>query len=101
MELEMITIAVKTNSIEATDSVAAFAEVDALAWQIDRDGFKCVPTEAIDHVLVMARSTKSSPVLAGVLADVQAPSVVRERAFGLLAMQILSTIDRSRVTLAA
>ena len=97
----MITTAAKTNSIEATDSVAALAEIDALAWQIDRDGFESTSEDAIDHVLVMARETKTSPVLAGVLADVQAPPVVRERAFGLLAMQILSSIDRSRVTLAA
>lgn len=97
----MITTAAILNSLEATDSVAALAEIDALAWQIDRDGVENTPTEAIDHVLLIARNAKTSPVLVEVLADSTAPPAVRERAFGLLAMQILSSIDRSRLTLAA
>lgn len=97
----MITTATNTNSLEATDSVAALAEIKTVAWQIDRDGVENAPTEAIDHVLLIARNVKTSPVLVGVLADSAAPPVVRERAFGLLAMQILSSIDRSRLTLAA
>jgi hypothetical protein len=97
----MITTAANTNSLEATDSDAALAEIDTVAWQIDRDGVENTPAEAIDHVLLIARNAKTSPVLVEVLADSTAPPAVRERAFGLLAMQILSSIDRSRLTLAA
>jgi hypothetical protein len=97
----MITTAAILNSLEATDAVAGLAEIDALAWQIDRDGIDGAPAEAIDHVLLMAHNAKTSPVLAEVLADSTAPPAVRERAFGLLAMQIFSSIDHSRLTLAA
>ena len=97
----MTTTAEMTKTFEVTDSITALAEIDTLAWQIDRDGVESTPTDAIDHVLLIARDANTSPVLAEVLADTTAPPAVRERAFGLLAMQIFSSIDHSRLTLAA
>jgi len=97
----MISTAANTNQLEATDLADAFAEIEALAWQIDRDGVEGAPIEAIDHVLLMAGAAKGSPVLAEVLADPTEPPAVRERAFGLLAMQIISSLDDSHLTLAA
>ena len=97
----MTATAEMTKTSEVTDSITALAEIDTLAWQIDRDGVESAPSEAIDHLLVIARDANTSPVLAEVLADCAEPPAVRERAFGLLAMQILSSIDHSRLTLAA
>ena len=93
--------AANANRLEATDLADVFAEIEALAWQIDRDGVAGAPTEAVDHLLLMARAAKGSPVLSEVLADPTEPPAVRERAFGLLAMQIISSLDDPHLTLAA
>jgi len=84
-----------------TISTSALADIDVLARQIDQCGFECTSDDAIDHVLSISRIANGSPVLAEVLADSTEPPAVRERAFGLMAVQILSSISRSRVTLAA
>lgn len=98
----MINVSTTNNTLTApTVPADALADIDVLARQIDQCGFECTSDDAIDHVLSISRITDGSPVLAEVLADSTEPSAVRERAFGLLAMQILSSISRSRVTLAA
>lgn len=91
-----------TNStVTATAPFDVLTDIDVLARQIDRDGFEGTSDDAIDHLLSASRAANGSPVLAEVLTDSTEPSAVRERAFGLLALQVLSSIDRSRVTLAA
>ncbi len=98
----MITTSATNNSF-ATQAAASdvLTDIDVLARQIDHDGFEGTSDDAIEHLLTIARAAHGSPVLAEVLADPTAPPAARERAFGLLAMQILSAIDRSRMTLAA
>ena len=98
----MIKASVTTNSTAATTAASdVLTDIDVLARQIDRDGFEGTSDDAIDHLLSASRAANGSPVLAEVLTDSTEPSAVRERAFGLLALQILSSIDHSRVTLAA
>ena len=76
--------------------------LDDIAITIDREGFEALDRCTIDDVLALAAAADASPVLAQVFADDLAPAPARERAFGLLAMQITSG-DRARFqfTLAA
>lgn len=62
--------------------------LDCIAITIDREGFEALDTRSIDTVLDLAATADASPVLAEVFADDAEPAPVRERAFGLLAMQI-------------
>ena len=62
--------------------------LDSFAITIDREGFEALDTRSIDTVLDLAAAADASPVLAEVFADDAEPTPVRERAFGLLAMQI-------------
>ncbi len=64
--------------------------LDSIAITIDREGFEALDMRAIDTVLDLAATADASPVLAEVFADGAEPAPVRERAFGLLAMQITS-----------
>lgn len=64
--------------------------LDSIAITIDREGFEALDKRAIDTVLDLAATADASPVLAEVFADDAEPAPVRERAFGLLAMQITS-----------
>ncbi len=75
--------------------------LDDIAITIDRDGFEALDHHVIDHVLELASATNASPILAEVFADENEPAPVRERAFGLLAMQITSGNRRFEFTLAA
>jgi hypothetical protein len=75
--------------------------LDDIAFTIDREGFDALDQHVIDHVLDLATAAGASPVLAEVLADDHEPAPVRERAFGLLAMQITSGRRRFEFTLAA
>jgi hypothetical protein len=77
------------------------ADLDRLARRIDRDGFDAATSGDVDHLVTLAAAVEASPVLASVLADTTAPAAVRERAFGLLAMQILGRSDRSTFAVAA
>ncbi len=72
-----------------------------IAFTIDRDGFEALDQHVIDHVLELATAANASPVLAEVFADENEPAPVRERAFGLLAMEIASGHRRFEFTLAA
>jgi len=75
--------------------------LDNIAVTIDRQGFQALDHHTIDGVLSLAAAAHASPVLAEVFADVNEPAPVRERAFGLLAMQITSGHRRFEFTLAA
>lgn len=77
------------------------SQLDQIAITIDRQGFEALDHAAIDEVLALAEGANASPVLAEVFADELEPAPVRERAFGLLAMQISSGRRRSEFTLAA
>ncbi len=77
------------------------SRLDRIAITIDRDGFEALDRTIIDHVLTLAAAADASPVLAEVFADEHEPAPVRERAFGLLAMQITSGRRRTEFTLAA
>jgi hypothetical protein len=63
-------------------------DLDELASWIDRYGFNATPPAAISNVVELAQRSAASPVLTGVLADINEPAAVRERAFGLLARQV-------------
>ena len=76
-------------------------QLDHIAMTIDRAGFDALDCRVIDDVIALAVSTDASPVLTEVFADAHEPAPVRERAFGLLAMQISSGRRRSEFTLAA
>jgi len=62
--------------------------LDCIAITIEREGFEALDTRSIDTVLDLAATADASPVLTEVFADEAEPAPVRERAFGLLAMQI-------------
>jgi len=62
--------------------------LDCIAITIEREGFGALDMSSIDTVLDLAATASASPVLAEVFADDDEPAPVRERAFGLLAMQI-------------
>ncbi len=73
--------------------------LDDIAITIDRQGFDALDRTTVDNVLALAAAADASAVLAEVFADEHEPAPVRERAFGLLAMQITS--GRRRFALAA
>ena len=75
------------------------SSLDQIAITIDRQGFDALDHQTIDVVVALAAAADASPVLAEVFADEHEPAPVRERAFGLLAMQISS--GRRRFALAA
>lgn len=67
-------------------SRAGFAALDLaeLATTIDRHGIDGVPTDALVHLTRGARLAGVHPEVAAILTDPDAPSVVRDRAFGLI-----------------
>jgi hypothetical protein len=75
--------------------------LDDIAITIDREGFGALDRHVIADVVALAAATNASPVLTEVFADDHEPAPVRERAFGLLAMQITSGRPRFQFTLAA
>ena len=75
--------------------------LDDIAITIDREGLEALDHHVIDDVVALAAARHASPVLIEVLADDSEPAPVRERAFGLLAMQITSGRPRFQFTLAA
>lgn len=60
-------------------------QLDSMAWTIDRDGIEAIPTAALRELGFEARSAGVRPSLADLLVDPAAPSVVRNRVFGLIA----------------
>lgn len=75
--------------------------LDDIAFTIDREGVGALDRHVIDDVVALATARDASPVLAEVFADEREPAPVRERAFGLLAVQISSGRRRFGFTLAA
>lgn len=75
--------------------------LDDIASSIDRSGFAALDRHTIDRVVELAATADASAVLAEVFADEHEPAPVRERAFGLLAMQITSGQRRFEFALAA
>lgn len=75
--------------------------LDDIANTIDRNGFAALDRHTIEDVVALAATADASAVLAEVFADEHEPAPVRERAFGLLAMQITSGHRRFEFTLAA
>ncbi len=76
--------------------------LERIANTIDRDGFEALDPTIVTEVLELAAAADTSPVLIEVFADDAEPAPVRERAFGLLAMQIVSgRRERFTFTLAA
>lgn len=75
--------------------------LDDIATTIDCNGFAALDRHTIDGVVALAATADASAVLAEVFADEHEPDPVRERAFGLLAMQISSGRRRFEFTLAA
>jgi len=64
--------------------------LDRIAITIDLEGFDALDRATLDGVLALATAAEASPVLTEVFGDDHEPAPVRERAFGLLAMQIAS-----------
>ncbi len=78
------------------------SSLDRIAITIDREGVEALDAETVAAVLALAAAGDTSPTLAEVFADGAEPAPVRERAFGLLAMQIVSgRRQRFEFTLAA
>jgi len=75
--------------------------LDDIAFTIDRDGVGTLDRRVIDDVVARAMASDASPVLAEIFADDREPAPVRERAFGLLAVQITSGRRRFEFSLAA
>jgi hypothetical protein len=85
-----------------TSTTSSTSRLDDIAVAIDREGVAALDRPVIDDVLALAAARGASPVLAEVFADELEPAPVRERAFGLLAMQIASgRRSRFQFTLAA
>jgi hypothetical protein len=72
--------------------------LDSIAITIDLEGFEALDRHTIDDLLALAAAADASPVLAEVLGDDNEPAPVRERAFGLLAMQISAAASTRRST---
>jgi hypothetical protein len=73
---------------------------DELAWRIDADGITAHET-AVAQLSSTARRVGVRGVALNVLADNAQASVARERAFGLVAMQLAVVERRSPVASAA
>lgn len=63
-------------------------DLDRIGRTIDIDGLRAVPAPLLDAVIASARQLRLRPVATAVLADPRAPTVARERAFGLVAMTL-------------
>ena len=78
------------------------SRLDGIAITIDRKGFGALDRHVVEEVLALAAAADASAVLAEVFADECEPAPVRERAFGRLAMQIVSgRRSHAQFTLAA
>lgn len=62
----------------------AAPDLAELAVTIDRHGIDRVPTDALVNLTRRARLAGVHPEVAAIVADPDTPSVVRERAFGMI-----------------
>ncbi len=70
------------------DTLRRFAEF------IERDGIERVPADLLNELLAAGRAVDASAVAMAVVVDPTEPAVARERAFGLLSIQIIGRSDR-------
>jgi hypothetical protein len=70
-------------------------ELDRIGRVIEIDGLDTVPRRLIDDVVGYARRFGIRPVATSVLADARAPTVVRERAYGKVALAIAGHLIRT------
>jgi hypothetical protein len=80
-----------TGDMTTTDTTP---DLDRIGLTIDRAGLAAVPASLLDDLVLTARRHQLRPVATSILADPRAPTVVRERAFGLVASAI-GTIART------
>jgi hypothetical protein len=74
-----------------TTSLTTPASLDDLAWAISVDGI-AAHLPAVRLVTAAARRCGVNPTLVAVLADATAPAVARERAFGLVAVALATSV---------
>lgn len=72
--------------------------LDRVSETIEADGIEAVPADLMVSFVEVARSVEASPVAIGVLADPTEPSVVRERAYCKLAIQVVGRTPSRRGT---
>jgi len=70
------------------DTLRRFAEI------LERDGIEHVPAGLLHELIGAGRAVDASAVAMAVVVDPTEPAVARERAFGLLAVQIIGRADR-------
>jgi hypothetical protein len=63
--------------------------LERFADAMETDGIAAVPAELLTGLVEAARSVDASPIALDVLLDPTEPSVVRERAYSKLAIQII------------
>ena len=68
--------------------------LDRFADAIEANGISAVPAELMIALVDVARSVDASPVAIAVLVDPTEPEVVRERAFGRVAIQVVGRSGR-------
>jgi len=73
------------------------AILDRFAEIIERDGIEHVPAGLLNELLAAGRAVCASAVAMAVVVDPTEPGVARERAFGLLSIQIIGRADRAQV----
>ncbi len=70
------------------DMLGRFAEI------LERDGIDEVPGDLLNELLAAGRAVDASAIAMAVVVDPTEPAVARERAFGLLSIQIIGRADR-------
>src|SRR6187399_3337119 len=73
------------------------AILDRFAEIVERDGIEHVPAGLLNELLAAGRAVDASAVAMAVVVDPTEPAVARERAFGLLSIQIIGRADRAQV----
>jgi hypothetical protein len=71
------------------ETTPALDLLERFADAMETDGIAAVPAELLTGIVDVARSVDASPIALGVLLDPTEPPVVRERAYGRLAIQII------------
>jgi hypothetical protein len=71
------------------ETTPALDLLERFADAMETDGIAAVPAELLTGIVDVARSVAASLVALGVLLDPTEPPVVRERAYGRLAIQII------------
>ena len=76
-------------------------QIDELARTIDGHGIGAIARDVLSNMAMAALRAGASPVLVEVLVDPQESDVVRNRAFGRVAMQLANRSGDTRFVLAA